>query len=45
MMLPSSTMTEGKISQWLMNEGDKVESGDMVLAVESDKADMDAESS
>ena len=40
----SSTMTEGKISQWLMNEGDKVESGDMVLVVESDKADMDVES-
>ena len=40
----SSTMTEGKISQWLMNEGDKVEVGDMVLVVESDKADMDVES-
>merc|ERR1719502_1562272 len=39
----SSTMTEGKISQWLMNEGDKVEVGDMVLVVESDKADMDVE--
>merc|ERR1719217_1554057 len=45
-MMPalSSTMTEGKISQWLMNEGDKVEAGDMVLVVESDKADMDVES-
>merc|ERR1719163_1773824 len=45
-MMPalSSTMTEGKISQWLMGEGDKVESGDMVLVVESDKADMDVES-
>ena len=44
-MMPalSSTMTEGKISQWLMNEGDKVSSGDMVLVVESDKADMDVE--
>ena len=26
----SSTMTEGKISEWLMSEGDKVEVGDMV---------------
>ena len=45
-MMPalSSTMTEGKISQWLMGPGDKVEAGDMVLVVESDKADMDVES-
>merc|ERR1719399_249188 len=45
-MMPalSSTMTEGKISQWLINVGDKVEVGDMVLVVESDKADMDVES-
>merc|ERR1719393_346413 len=45
-MMPalSSTMTEGKISQWLMNIGDKVEVGDMLLVVESDKADMDVES-
>merc|ERR1719393_1082220 len=44
-MMPalSSTMTEGKISQWLMNIGDKVEVGDMLLVVESDKADMDVE--
>jgi len=44
-MMPalSSTMTEGKISQWLKSEGDKVEVGDMVLVVESDKADMDVE--
>ena len=40
----SSTMKEGKISQWLMGVGDKVEAGDMVLVVESDKADMDVES-
>merc|ERR1719440_2772841 len=40
----SSTMTEGKISQWLVNVGDKIEAGDMVLVVESDKADMDVES-
>ena len=39
----SSTMTEGKISEWLVSVGDKVGSGDMVLVVESDKADMDVE--
>ena len=45
-MMPalSSTMTEGKISEWLIGIGDKVEVGDMVLVVESDKADMDVES-
>ena len=40
----SSTMKEGKIAQWLVAEGDKIEAGDMVLVVESDKADMDVES-
>ena len=37
----SSTMTEGKIVEWLKNPGDKVERGESVLVVESDKADMD----
>eukprot|EP00966_Prymnesium_polylepis_P086964 2012676-Prymnesium_polylepis.1 len=34
-MMPalSSTMTEGKISQWLKSPGDKVEPGDMVLVL------------
>ena len=40
----SSTMTEGKIVQWLKSEGDYVAKGDMVMVVESDKADMDVES-
>jgi pyruvate dehydrogenase E2 component (dihydrolipoamide acetyltransferase) len=40
----SSTMTEGKIVQWLKKPGDRVERGDSVLVVESDKADMDVES-
>ncbi|CAM9961547.1 unnamed protein product, partial [Hapterophycus canaliculatus] len=40
----SSTMTEGKVVAWLKAEGDKVEMGEAVLVVESDKADMDVES-
>ena len=40
----SSTMTEGKIVEWLKNPGDKVARGESVLVVESDKADMDVES-
>lgn len=40
----SSTMTEGKITTWVKSVGDKVEKGETVLVVESDKADMDVES-
>jgi pyruvate dehydrogenase E2 component (dihydrolipoamide acetyltransferase) len=40
----SSTMTEGKIVSWEKAPGDKVEKGETVLIVESDKADMDVES-
>ena len=40
----SSTMTEGKIVSWAKSPGDKVEKGDTVVIVESDKADMDVES-
>jgi pyruvate dehydrogenase E2 component (dihydrolipoamide acetyltransferase) len=40
----SSTMTEGKIVQWLKKPGERVERGESVLVVESDKADMDVES-
>lgn len=40
----SSTMTEGKIVSWLKAPGDKVEKGETVVVVESDKADMDVES-
>jgi pyruvate dehydrogenase E2 component (dihydrolipoamide acetyltransferase) len=40
----SSTMTEGKITSWLKSPGDKIEKGETVLIVESDKADMDVES-
>ncbi|MEB3178854.1 MAG: dihydrolipoamide acetyltransferase family protein [Nostocaceae cyanobacterium] len=40
----SSTMTEGKIVSWVKSTGDKVEKGETVVVVESDKADMDVES-
>jgi biotin carboxyl carrier protein len=40
----SSTMTEGKIVQWTKSVGDKVSAGDILMVVESDKADMDVES-
>ncbi len=40
----SSTMTEGKIVAWVKSPGDKVEKGETVVVVESDKADMDVES-
>ena len=39
----SSTMTEGKIVEWLKQPGDRVERGESVWVVESDKADMDVE--
>ena len=37
-------MTEGKVVSWNKKVGDKISSGDVVLVVESDKADMDVES-
>ena len=40
----SSTMTEGKIVSWSKKVGDKISAGDVLLVVESDKADMDVES-
>ncbi|KAG7599222.1 2-oxoacid dehydrogenase acyltransferase catalytic domain [Arabidopsis suecica] len=39
----SSTMTEGKIVSWVKSEGDKLNKGESVVVVESDKADMDVE--
>ncbi|MEO1591079.1 MAG: biotin/lipoyl-containing protein, partial [Cyanobacteria bacterium J06632_22] len=40
----SSTMTEGKIVSWSKAAGDKVDKGETIVIVESDKADMDVES-
>jgi len=39
----SPTMTEGKIAKWLKAEGDKVESGDVLAEIETDKATMEVE--
>jgi pyruvate dehydrogenase E2 component (dihydrolipoamide acetyltransferase) len=39
----SSTMKEGKVVSWLKSEGDAVSSGEAIMVVESDKADMDVE--
>jgi pyruvate dehydrogenase E2 component (dihydrolipoamide acetyltransferase) len=39
----SSTMSEGKVVEWLKKEGDYVEAGETLMVVESDKADMDVE--
>lgn len=40
----SDTMEEGVISSWLKKVGDKVESGDILAEVETDKATMELES-
>ncbi|MGF1542802.1 MAG: dihydrolipoamide acetyltransferase family protein [Pleurocapsa sp.] len=40
----SSTMTEGKIVEWVKSPGDKIAKNETVVVVESDKADMDVES-
>ena len=39
----SPTMTEGKIARWLKNEGDVLESGEVLAEVETDKATMEVE--
>ena len=39
----SPTMTEGTLARWLKAEGDKVESGDVIAEIETDKATMEVE--
>ena len=39
----SDTMTEGTLLKWRKNEGDKVETGDVLAEVETDKATMEME--
>lgn len=39
----SPTMTEGNLAKWLKSEGDKVEAGDVIAEIETDKATMEVE--
>jgi pyruvate dehydrogenase E1 component beta subunit len=39
----SPTMEEGKLSKWLVKEGDEVRSGDILAEIETDKATMEFE--
>ena len=39
----SPTMTEGNLARWLKAEGEKVESGDVIAEIETDKATMEVE--
>ncbi|MBV9571618.1 MAG: pyruvate dehydrogenase complex dihydrolipoamide acetyltransferase [Alphaproteobacteria bacterium] len=39
----SPTMEEGKLSKWLVKEGDAVKSGDILAEIETDKATMEFE--
>lgn len=39
----SDTMTEGVISSWLKHEGDRVQRGDILAEIETDKATMEME--
>ncbi|KQS88333.1 MULTISPECIES: pyruvate dehydrogenase complex dihydrolipoamide acetyltransferase [unclassified Rhizobium] len=40
----SPTMEEGNLAKWLVKEGDKVKSGDVLCEIETDKATMEVES-
>ena len=37
----SPTMTEGRLSKWLVKAGDSVRSGDVIAEIETDKATME----
>ncbi len=39
----SPTMEEGNLTKWLVKEGDKVEAGDVIAEIETDKATMEVE--
>ena len=39
----SPTMTEGTLAKWVKQEGDTVESGDVIAEIETDKATMEVE--
>ncbi len=39
----SPTMTEGRLANWMVKEGDSVSAGDVIAEVETDKATMEVE--
>src|ERR1043166_83734 len=39
----SEQMETGKIIKWLKNEGDRIQAGDILAEVETDKADVEME--
>jgi len=39
----SDAMQEGRILQWLKQEGDRVEGGDPIASIETDKAEIEME--
>jgi len=39
----SPTMEEGTLTKWLVKEGDKIQSGDLIAEIETDKATMEFE--
>lgn len=39
----SDTMEEGKLLRWLKKEGDRVEGGDIIAEIQTDKADIEME--
>ena len=39
----SPTMTDGKLTKWLIKEGDKIQAGDVIAEIETDKATMEVE--
>ncbi|MCX5758779.1 MAG: hypothetical protein NTU83_09805 [Candidatus Hydrogenedentes bacterium] len=38
------TMEEGSVVEWLKNEGDNVQQGELLLRIQSDKAEIEVES-
>ena len=39
----SPTMEEGTLAKWLVKEGDRIEPGQVIAEIETDKATMDVE--
>ena len=41
----SPTLSEDKLSKWLVKEGDLIKAGDLIAEIETDKSIMELESS